>query len=145
MTTSPESNGLWMLKLSTILHSTGQHLVKNFLSKHEFKLLMMHILKQTLFLSRRILQMTGEVTNMGEIHWELTICLLIAWVLLYVTIRKSVRWSGTVLKVARSLNFLNLTARINCIISRQSGLRDSYPSVLPVIGSNWSSFNSRRS
>ena len=42
--------------------------------------------------------MTDEVTNMGEIHWELTVCLLIAWVLLYVTIRKSVRWSGAVFR-----------------------------------------------
>ena len=34
MTTSPESNGSWPLKLSTVLHSTEQHLVKNFLSKY---------------------------------------------------------------------------------------------------------------
>jgi len=44
--------------------------------------------------------MTDEATDMGDLHWELIVCLLIAWVLLYVTIRKSVRWSGTVVKVA---------------------------------------------
>jgi hypothetical protein len=44
--------------------------------------------------------MTNGVTDMGDIHWELTVCLLIAWVLLYATIRKSVRWSGIAVKIA---------------------------------------------
>lgn len=44
----------------------------------------------------------------------------------------------------RSLYFLNLTG-IDDIISRQSGLCDSYPSVLLVISSDWQSFNPRRS
>ena len=47
--------------------------------------------------SFRILQMTSSVEDMGDVQWELAICLFIAWVMLYATVRKSVRWSGTVL------------------------------------------------
>jgi len=43
--------------------------------------------------------MTSGVEDMGDVQWELAICLFIAWVLLYVTVRKSVRWSGMVLSI----------------------------------------------
>lgn len=43
---------------------------------------------------------------MGDVHWELTICLLFAWILLYGTIRKSVRWSGSYLFIVLTNRFL---------------------------------------
>jgi hypothetical protein len=104
MTTSSGSNGLWRLKLSTFRHSTGQPLGKNFSSNYIDSIYLINCVKdkkkKQLFGSRRILQMTNGVTDMGDIHWELTVCLLIAWVLLYATIRKSVRWSGIAVKIA---------------------------------------------
>ncbi|XP_046646776.1 sodium- and chloride-dependent betaine transporter-like isoform X1 [Daphnia pulicaria] len=78
------------------------------------------------FFDRRILQMTNGVTDMGDIHWELTVCLLIAWVLLYATIRKSVRWSGKMVYVTATLPYfllLALTGRALTLEGADDGLR----------------------
>ena len=38
--------------------------------------------------------MTTGVDTIGDIRWELAACLFVAWLLIFITIRKSVRWSG---------------------------------------------------
>lgn len=78
------------------------------------------------FFDRRILQMTDRVTDMGEVQLELAICLLIAWILLYVTIRKSVRWSGKAVYVTATLPYfllLALTGRALTLDGADDGLR----------------------
>ena len=40
--------------------------------------------------------MTDGVEDLGYIQWELAVCLLIVWILLCTTLRKSVRWSGEI-------------------------------------------------
>ena len=45
-------------------------------------------------ISRRILQISNGVNESGDLNWEMGACLLVAWILLYFSIRKSVRWSG---------------------------------------------------
>ena len=72
---------------------------------------------------------------MGDIHWELTLCLLIAWILLYVTIRKSVRWSGNFIffLIVQKTFFAK---RYSFKFIRESSLLDSYSSVSPVVSIN---------
>lgn len=38
--------------------------------------------------------MSDGVDVLGDLQWELAVCLIIAWALLFITLRKSVRWSG---------------------------------------------------
>jgi len=64
------------------------------------------------FFDFRILQMTSSVEDMGDVQWELAICLFIAWVMLYATVRKSVRWSGKAVYVTATLPYLLLLALI---------------------------------
>ena len=71
---------------------------------------------------------------MGDIHWELTLCLLIAWILLYVTIRKSVRWSGNFIFFIVQKTFF--AKRYFFKFIRESSLLDSYSSVSPVVSIN---------
>lgn len=75
---------------------------------------------------------------MGDVHWELIVCLLIAWVLLYGTIRKSVRWSGN-LQVDSTVPDLFYSTKL----SRKSGLPDSHSAVRPLVSVNRSSVNIR--
>jgi len=78
------------------------------------------------FFDLRILQTTSGVEEMGDVQWELAICLFIAWVLLYVTVRKSVRWSGKAVYVTATLPYvllLALAARALTLEGADDGLR----------------------
>ncbi|XP_068195982.1 sodium- and chloride-dependent GABA transporter 2-like [Antennarius striatus] len=46
------------------------------------------------FWERRMLAMSGGIEELGSVRWELTLCLLIAWIFCYFSIWKGVRSSG---------------------------------------------------
>lgn len=45
---------------------------------------------------RRILKVTGSVDELGSIHWELALCLLLSWIICYFCIWKGVKSTGKV-------------------------------------------------
>ena len=49
-----------------------------------------------LFCRDRVLQITKGVDDMGDIQWELTLCLFFAWVVIYLCICKGIKSSGKV-------------------------------------------------
>lgn len=63
---------------------------------------------------------------MGDVNWELAVCLLIAWALIYCAIRKSVRWSGKAVYVTGTMPYVllvALTARALTLDGADEGLR----------------------
>ena len=49
-----------------------------------------------LLFSRHILQITGSISEMGEMSWKIVLCLLLAWILVYLCLVKGVKSSGKV-------------------------------------------------
>ena len=47
-----------------------------------------------------MLQITDGVESMGDIQWELTLCLFFAWVVIYMCICKGIKSSGKVSSLA---------------------------------------------
>lgn len=60
--------------------------------------------------SRRIVQMSSDASTIGDVNWELAVCLLAAWVLTYIAIRKSVRGSGKAVYVTATMPYVLLVA-----------------------------------
>lgn len=60
------------------------------------------------FWERRILNVTGSVHELGNIRWELALCLLLAWVVCYFCIWKGVKSTGKVVYFTATFPYLML-------------------------------------
>ncbi|KAL1140435.1 hypothetical protein AAG570_000367, partial [Ranatra chinensis] len=60
--------------------------------------------------SRKVLQLSSGIEEVGNVRWELGACLLFAWILVYFSLWKSVRSSGRVLYLTCSLPFVIVLA-----------------------------------
>lgn len=60
------------------------------------------------FWENRVLKMTDGIENFGGIRWELLICLIIAWVLVFLCLCKGVKSSGRVVYVTATFPYLVL-------------------------------------
>ena len=58
--------------------------------------------------SKRVLGMTESITDMGSIRWELFVLLIIAWIVVYFCIFKSVKATGKVVYVTATVPVLLL-------------------------------------
>ena len=58
--------------------------------------------------SQRVLGMTESITDMGSIRWELFVLLIIAWIVVYFCIFKSVKATGKVVYVTATVPVLLL-------------------------------------
>ena len=50
---------------------------------------------------RKVLQISTGIDQMGSVKWDLTLCLLLAWIVVYFCIWKGVKSSGKVIKLLR--------------------------------------------
>lgn len=46
--------------------------------------------------SRRVLGLTDGIENLGGMQWNLFVCLVVGWILIYLVIRKGLHQSGKV-------------------------------------------------
>ena len=60
------------------------------------------------FYDKRVLQMTGGIEDMGSFSWELFGALVVAWVMVYFAIWKSVKVTGKVVYVTATVPFILL-------------------------------------
>jgi solute carrier family 6 GABA transporter-like protein 6/8/11/12/13 len=60
--------------------------------------------------SRKVLQMSEGIDNLGVIRWELAACLILAWILVYFSIWKSVKSSGKVLYFTATFPYVLILA-----------------------------------
>ena len=64
---------------------------------------------------RRVLKISDGVENMGNIQWEMTLCLFFAWVVIYLCICKGIKSSGKVrVNHSEEANLLHTLRNINC-------------------------------
>ena len=68
----------------------------------------MNMTLKFLLFSNRVLGMTESITDMGSIRWELFILLIIAWIVVYFCIWKSVKATGKVVYVTATVPVLLL-------------------------------------
>ncbi|XP_033730845.1 sodium- and chloride-dependent betaine transporter-like, partial [Pecten maximus] len=62
------------------------------------------------FWERKVLGLSDGIENMGTIKWDLALCLLLAWVIVYVCICKGIRSSGKVMYVTATAPYFFMTA-----------------------------------
>ena len=67
-----------------------------------------HITPSEEFWQRHVLKMTDGIENMGGIRWELFICLVVAWVLVFLCLCKGVKSSGRVVYFTATFPYLVL-------------------------------------
>ncbi|XP_034781319.2 sodium- and chloride-dependent GABA transporter 2-like [Acipenser ruthenus] len=48
------------------------------------------------FWERRVLKISGGIEEVGSLHWEMTLCLLLAWIICYFCVWKGVKSTGKV-------------------------------------------------
>jgi solute carrier family 6 GABA transporter-like protein 6/8/11/12/13 len=60
--------------------------------------------------SGKVLQVSEGIDNLGVIRWELAACLILAWILVYFSIWKSVKSSGKVLYFTATFPYLLILA-----------------------------------
>ncbi|XP_068195986.1 sodium- and chloride-dependent GABA transporter 3-like [Antennarius striatus] len=60
------------------------------------------------FWERRLLSMSGGIEELGSVRWELTLCLLVAWIFCYFSIWKGVRSSGKVVYFTATFPYVML-------------------------------------
>uniref|UniRef100_H3DB51 Transporter n=2 Tax=Tetraodon nigroviridis TaxID=99883 RepID=H3DB51_TETNG len=60
------------------------------------------------FWQRRVLNMSSGIEEIGHVQWELSLCLLLAWVICYFCIWKGVRSTGKAVYVTATFPFLML-------------------------------------
>ncbi|MGH0186135.1 UNVERIFIED_CONTAM: hypothetical protein FKN15_020347 [Acipenser sinensis] len=48
------------------------------------------------FWERRVLNISGGIEEVGSLHWEMTLCLLLAWIICYFCVWKGVKSTGKV-------------------------------------------------
>merc|ERR1712079_291671 len=78
------------------------------------------------FYDKRVLQMTGGIEDMGSFSWELFGALVVAWVMVYFAIWKSVKVTGKVVYVTATVPFILLiifTIRACTLPGADEGLR----------------------
>ena len=78
------------------------------------------------FYDKRVLQMTGGIEDMGNFSWELFGALLVAWIMVYFAIWKSVKVTGKVVYVTATVPFVLLvifTIRACTLPGATEGLR----------------------
>lgn len=78
------------------------------------------------FYDKRVLQMTGGIEDMGTFSWELFGALLVAWIMVYFAIWKSVKVTGKVVYVTATVPFILLvifTIRACTLPGADEGLR----------------------
>ena len=65
-----------------------------------------------IYCRRRVLQISAGVEEVGSIKWDLALCLLLAWIVVYFCIWKGIKSSGKVIAVAvGELNLLHIHLR----------------------------------
>jgi solute carrier family 6 GABA transporter-like protein 6/8/11/12/13 len=60
--------------------------------------------------SGKVLQMSEGIDNLGVIRWELAACLILAWILVYFSMWKSVKSSGKVLYFTATFPYILILA-----------------------------------
>ncbi|RVE73262.1 hypothetical protein OJAV_G00047500 [Oryzias javanicus] len=60
------------------------------------------------FWERRILNITGDINDLGSIRWELALCLLLSWIICYFCVWKGVKSTGKVVYVTATFPYLML-------------------------------------
>ncbi|XP_016399124.1 sodium- and chloride-dependent GABA transporter 2-like [Sinocyclocheilus rhinocerous] len=60
------------------------------------------------FWERRVLRISSGIEEMGTLHWDLVLCLLLAWVLCYFCIWKGVKSTGKVVYVTATFPYVML-------------------------------------
>jgi solute carrier family 6 amino acid transporter-like protein 5/7/9/14 len=69
-------------------------------------------LSNTCHFRNHVLKITDGIDNMGGIRWELLICLIVAWILVFLCLCKGVKSSGKVRIfpyqkcICKAINFL---------------------------------------
>ncbi|XP_038045242.1 sodium- and chloride-dependent GABA transporter 2-like [Patiria miniata] len=61
------------------------------------------------FFERRVLHMSSGIEELGSVQWELALCLLLAWVLVYFCIWKGVKSTGKVVYFTATFPYVVLT------------------------------------
>ena len=62
--------------------------------------------------SERLLQKSSGIEEFGNVQWELLICLLVAWILVYFCLWRGIKSSGKVVYVTATLPYLFIGAFI---------------------------------
>ncbi|XP_036388648.1 sodium- and chloride-dependent GABA transporter 2-like [Megalops cyprinoides] len=62
----------------------------------------------TEFWEKRVLKISGGIDQVGDIRWELALCLLLAWVLCYFCVWKGVRSTGKVVYFTATFPYVTL-------------------------------------
>ncbi|XP_049858536.1 sodium- and chloride-dependent GABA transporter ine isoform X3 [Schistocerca gregaria] len=62
------------------------------------------------FYENKVLKMSGGIDELGDIRWELAACLLVAWILVYFSIWKSVKSSGKVMYFTATFPYILIIA-----------------------------------
>lgn len=78
--------------------------------------------------------MTWDASAVGDVNWELAVCLLAAWVLIYIAIRKSVRWSGKAVYVTATMPWVLLFA----LMARALTLEGAHEGLQHFFHPDWS-------
>ena len=76
--------------------------------------------------SQRVLGMTESITDMGSIRWELFVLLIIAWIVVYFCIFKSVKATGKVVYVTATVPVLLLITFLIREIDYEAFRLDNY-------------------
>nr|QRN45426.1 sodium- and chloride-dependent GABA transporter ine [Carausius morosus] len=78
------------------------------------------------FYERKVLHVSDGIDNLGVIRWELAACLIVAWILVYFSMWKSVKSSGKVLYFTATFPYVLIVAflvRALTLEGAQRGLR----------------------
>ncbi|XP_041083238.1 sodium- and chloride-dependent GABA transporter 2-like [Polyodon spathula] len=60
------------------------------------------------FWERRVLKISGGIDEVGSLHWEMTLCLLLAWIICYFCVWKGVKSTGKVVYFTATFPYLML-------------------------------------
>ncbi|KAL0978147.1 hypothetical protein UPYG_G00166740 [Umbra pygmaea] len=60
------------------------------------------------FWERRVLNLTGNVNNLGNVRWELALCLLLSWIICYFCVWKGVKSTGKVVYFTATFPYVML-------------------------------------
>lgn len=60
--------------------------------------------------SNKVLQITSGLEVLGKFRWELVACLIVAWILVYFSIWKSIKSSGKVIYITATLPYIIILA-----------------------------------
>uniref|UniRef100_A0AAX7TCZ5 Transporter n=1 Tax=Astatotilapia calliptera TaxID=8154 RepID=A0AAX7TCZ5_ASTCA len=69
------------------------------------------------FWERRVLNITGNINELGNIRWELALCLLLSWIICYFCVWKGVKSTGKVWMDAGTQIFYSYAICIGCLIA----------------------------